>query len=346
VQVIHGSDGTTDTFYVTTDHLGSTDAVLNAAGTVLLQGSFGVHGARRASNWQGAPSSTEWQAIADTTRRGYTGHEQIDNVMVVHMNGRVFDPVIGRFLSADPYIDGPETTHGWNRYAYVHGRLLSATDPTGYDYLGNLATTTASRCVDSWALACNVNMDPNFLDNIMANSRYFGQPASPLTSNSGGSAAVPVESIEEVVVEEKKCTPPDDNRSSGDIVADTVVGFGDAFLIPIIVRHFADIDGSVDTGSAAYAGGNVAGIVVGFVPFAFEGAVAYSAAQAARGTPSVLNANRIIRIGPGRMPRNGSLPPGTKVPRLSVGTDGLHVDLRRRIPPVPPLGAPVGGDGC
>ena len=98
--MIRRSDGTTDTFYVTTDHLGSTDAVLNAAGTVLMRGSFGVHGARRASNWQGTPSSTEWQAIADTTRRGYTGHEQIDNVMVVHMNGRAFDPVMGRFLSA------------------------------------------------------------------------------------------------------------------------------------------------------------------------------------------------------------------------------------------------------
>ncbi len=133
VQFIRRTDGTKDTFYVTTDHLGSTDAVLNAAGTVLMRGSFGVHGARRASNWQGAPSSAEWQAIADTTRRGYTGHEQIDNVMVVHMNGRAFDPVIGRFLSADPYIDGVETTQGWNRYAYVHGNLLSATDPSGYD---------------------------------------------------------------------------------------------------------------------------------------------------------------------------------------------------------------------
>jgi RHS repeat-associated protein len=132
VQVIRRSDGTTDTFYVTTDHLGSTDAVLNAAGAVLMRGSFGVHGARRASNWQGAPTTTEWQAIANTTRRGYTGHEQIDNVLVVHMNGRVFDPAIGRFLSADPFIDGPETTQGWNRYAYVKGRVLAATDPTGF----------------------------------------------------------------------------------------------------------------------------------------------------------------------------------------------------------------------
>jgi hypothetical protein len=48
------------------------------------------------------------------------------------MNGRAFDPVIGRFLSADPYVDCLQNTQGWNRYSYVKGRLLSATDPTGY----------------------------------------------------------------------------------------------------------------------------------------------------------------------------------------------------------------------
>ena len=72
-------------------------------------------------------------AIADTTRRGNTGHEQIDNVMVVHMNGRVFDPAIGRFLSADPYVDCFQSTQGWNRYAYVKGKLMSATDPSGFN---------------------------------------------------------------------------------------------------------------------------------------------------------------------------------------------------------------------
>jgi RHS repeat-associated protein len=57
----------------------------------------------------------------------------LDNVMLVHMNGRVFDPQLGRFLSADPYVDGADSTQGWNRYAYVHGRFMSATDPGGFD---------------------------------------------------------------------------------------------------------------------------------------------------------------------------------------------------------------------
>jgi RHS repeat-associated protein len=132
VQVVRRSDGTSEVLYFATDQLGSTEAVLGAGGTVLMRGSFDVHGTRRAADWQGSPSSAEWQAIANTTRRGFTGHEMLDNVTLIHMNGRVFDPRIGRFLSADPYVDGPDSTQGWNRFAYVHGRVMTATDPTGY----------------------------------------------------------------------------------------------------------------------------------------------------------------------------------------------------------------------
>ena len=133
VQVIRRSSGANETFYVATDHLGSTDVVMNAAGAVLARPSFAAYGARRnATTWNGSPTSLEWQAIADTTRRGFTGHEHLDNVMLVHMNGRVFDPVVGRFTSADPYVDCPESTQGWNRYSYVKGQVLSASDPTGF----------------------------------------------------------------------------------------------------------------------------------------------------------------------------------------------------------------------
>ena len=104
----------------------------DASAAVLARESFGAWGARRAANWQGSPSSAEWQSIANTTRRGYTGHEHLDNVLLVHMNGRVYDPAIGRFMSADPYVDGAETTQGWNRYGYVGNRPMVLTDPSGH----------------------------------------------------------------------------------------------------------------------------------------------------------------------------------------------------------------------
>ena len=85
----------------------------------------------------------------------------------------------------------------------------------------------------------------------------------------------------------QQCTRPAENRSFGDNAADAIVGFGDAFLIPILVRDLFDIQGDIDFGSSAYNGGKIVGIVEGLVPLALEGAAAYSAVQAARGTPSI-----------------------------------------------------------
>ncbi|ARU57351.1 hypothetical protein OLMES_3311 [Oleiphilus messinensis] len=64
--------------------------------------------------------------------RGYTGHEHLDLEEFIHMNGRVYDPVVGRFLSPDPIIQDPYNSQNYNRYSYVLNNPLSATDPTGY----------------------------------------------------------------------------------------------------------------------------------------------------------------------------------------------------------------------
>ena len=101
----HRSIGTADTYYLTHDHLGSTDKVLDAAGGVVtVEESFTALGARRGSDWQGTPTPAELAAIAATTRDGFTGHDMLDSVGLIHMRGRVYDPVIGRFLSVDPLV--------------------------------------------------------------------------------------------------------------------------------------------------------------------------------------------------------------------------------------------------
>lgn len=50
----------------------------------------------------------------------------------IHMNGRVFDPEIARFLSADPFIQAPGNLQSYNRYSYVLNNPLAYTDPSGY----------------------------------------------------------------------------------------------------------------------------------------------------------------------------------------------------------------------
>jgi RHS repeat-associated protein len=46
------------------------------------------------------------------TNRGFTGHEHIDEMGLIHMNGRVYDPQIGRFLSTDPVFIEPDSQPG------------------------------------------------------------------------------------------------------------------------------------------------------------------------------------------------------------------------------------------
>jgi RHS repeat-associated protein len=58
------------------------------------------------------------------------------DVGLIHMNGRVYDPLIGRFGAPDPMTESPYSTQGWNRYAYVGNSPLNFTDPSGYCFAG------------------------------------------------------------------------------------------------------------------------------------------------------------------------------------------------------------------
>jgi RHS repeat-associated protein len=75
-------------------------------------------------------------SISSQTNRGFTGHEELDAVGLVHMNGRVYDPLLARFGVPDPTTESPFSTQGWNRYSYVGNSPVNFTDPSGYCFLG------------------------------------------------------------------------------------------------------------------------------------------------------------------------------------------------------------------
>jgi RHS repeat-associated protein len=130
------ASGSITTKYVTSDHLNSSTVVMDHTGAALVNLSFASFGARRDDDWSGPVGSGDMTQISNATRRGFTGHEHLDNLAIVHMNGRVFDPALGRFLSADPFIDGIASSQGSNRFAYVHNSPLSFIDPTGWAHQG------------------------------------------------------------------------------------------------------------------------------------------------------------------------------------------------------------------
>ncbi len=135
--------------YLLKDHIGSTHTIVNKQGNTIAEMSFNAWGERRKAAtpkfvnlntvYDDYDIFTLWanerqlrQDIEKTTNRGFTGHEHFDQVGIIHMNGRIYDPAIGRFLQADPIIQDPYNTQSLNRYSYVMNNPLSYTDPTGY----------------------------------------------------------------------------------------------------------------------------------------------------------------------------------------------------------------------
>lgn len=123
----------TSTVYLHKDHLGSVDTITGASGQVLVRLSYDAFGKRRnAADWKTAVPGGDTTQINALTHDGYTGHDMLDSVDLIHMNGRVFDPSTARFISSDPYVQAPSNSQSLNRYSYVMNNPLSATDPSGY----------------------------------------------------------------------------------------------------------------------------------------------------------------------------------------------------------------------
>ena len=136
-QVLHkNSSGTltgTDTRYLLRDHLGSVTGFMNA--TVIDQEqAFDAWGRRENVGWASymTVGGTTWNAIMGLTERGFTGHQHVDRLDLIHMNGRTYDPKVGRFMQADLFVQDPADTQSYNRYSYARNNPLNATDPTGF----------------------------------------------------------------------------------------------------------------------------------------------------------------------------------------------------------------------
>ena len=115
------------TRYFHTDHLGSIDAVTDDNAIVLARYAFDPFGNR-----------TALYGSLNTINHGFTGHEQLPDVGLIHMNGRVYDPVLARFLSADPSIQAPGNLQSYNRYSYVLNNPLAFTGPSGFSWFSSL----------------------------------------------------------------------------------------------------------------------------------------------------------------------------------------------------------------
>src|SRR5680860_93409 len=154
------SSGVNEVHYLFGDHLGSVDTITNRAGQLVEKLSYDAWGKRRPQNWDDSAS----QLTSTVQDRGFTGHEHLDDVSLIHMNGRVYYPSLGRFISADPTVQFPKYSQSLNRYSYVVNNPLSYTDPSGFGFFSEL-------------LDFSHKIDPiqRNLDNILAKSTTLQQ---------------------------------------------------------------------------------------------------------------------------------------------------------------------------
>jgi RHS repeat-associated protein len=152
--------------YLHKDDQGSVVAITNDAGVVQYSYKYDVWGKRSVA--------TQVENVFGGTYRGYTGHEHIAILELINMNGRIYDPVMARFLSPDPYIFETANFQNFNRFSYVFNNPVNLTDPSGFrswrnkfKSWGKSATNTISRVGKGIGSIAN--------GDIRDGLKYFGQ---------------------------------------------------------------------------------------------------------------------------------------------------------------------------
>jgi RHS repeat-associated protein len=114
--------------YFALDHLDSIILATDASGAVSERDSYDAWGRRRNPDGSDSPNCT----VTSASTRGFTNQEMIDALCAVNLNARIYDPTIGRFMSADSTVTDFSNLQDWNGYTYVNNGPLSFRDPEGH----------------------------------------------------------------------------------------------------------------------------------------------------------------------------------------------------------------------
>jgi RHS repeat-associated protein len=123
------SDGDIETRYFHADGHGTIHAVTDEQGQVEQRFHYDPWGKQtEVSNSRGGNGGGR-------QTRGYTDHEMLNDYNLIHMNARLYDPVIARFISADRVVQDMGDSQTYNRYSYCANNPVNTSDPTGNSYL-------------------------------------------------------------------------------------------------------------------------------------------------------------------------------------------------------------------
>jgi RHS repeat-associated protein len=119
---------TKTTTYMHPDALGTTSVTTSSAGPGATSYYYDPFGNRADAYGY----SIEGSIPADN-RIGFTGQEMDDDLSLINMKGRIYDPKARHFLSIDPHVTDPLDAQSYNPYSYMRNSPTNGTDPTGFD---------------------------------------------------------------------------------------------------------------------------------------------------------------------------------------------------------------------
>lgn len=133
--VLESRGDSTSINYLLRDALGSITAVTNQSGDILEATNYDPWGNVTSVGNKSVKKGGEYELKFG---RGFTGHEHLPWFGLINMNSRLYDPVVGRFLSPDPRLQQPNNSQNYNRYSYALNNPLKYTDPQGEFFLSPL----------------------------------------------------------------------------------------------------------------------------------------------------------------------------------------------------------------
>ena len=119
-----GANGAWTLYNIGRDYLGSITDITDADNT-----SFSRH--YRYDPWGNLTNYSSREVQPCFLGRGFTGHEHLPWFDLINANARLYDPILGRFLSPDPYVQNPDFSQNYNRYSYCLNNPLKYTDESG-----------------------------------------------------------------------------------------------------------------------------------------------------------------------------------------------------------------------
>ena len=163
-------------YYILRDYLGSITHIVDSNGALVQELSYDAWG--RLRNPVTQEVYTHEQQPALFLGRGYTGHEHLTQFGLVNMNARLYDPILGRFLSPDPYVQMPYMSQNFNRYTYAMNNPLCYVDEDGESIVAVIGIIVGAYV--GGALANNGELNP-VKWNYRSASTYLGIGFGALT---------------------------------------------------------------------------------------------------------------------------------------------------------------------